>query len=233
MSCLLKRFLPFALTLSIGVALASIFNHFLSDGVTSDSLSNAVPQVEMEDCYQVPNNSIVRITQVYDGGYVGHSSSTIDDAHFKNFLAFIQAANDNYVPLDNPPNPLGLTIDDEELFFHHMDFNLPLIKSISYTEPKSIDGKCVAQSAKLLYLPQPSYWQGRNLNHEHACSNVILRLTLSASGEVTDIEPLPILNCSNKHTSEVIEAARRIRFMPALRDGQPVSERVSILYNYF
>ena len=58
---------------------------------------------------------------------------------------------------------------------------------------------------------------------------VLLRVILSSSGKVTDIEVLKGLPAGL--TGKAIKAARGIRFVPAVKDGRPVSTRVQLEYH--
>lgn len=59
---------------------------------------------------------------------------------------------------------------------------------------------------------------------------VILRATFNAEGRITDI--FVVRGLPEGLTEMAIEAAQRIRFRPAMRDGAPVSVRASLEYNF-
>ena len=59
---------------------------------------------------------------------------------------------------------------------------------------------------------------------------VRLRLTLSASGQVTGITPVSRL--PDGLTEMAIRAAIHIKFIPAIKDGHRVSQYVTIEYNF-
>ena len=59
---------------------------------------------------------------------------------------------------------------------------------------------------------------------------VVLSVIFAVDGKVTDIEvvrPLP-----DGLTEKAIEAAQKIRFIPAQKDGKPVSVRGNIEFNF-
>jgi TonB family protein len=59
---------------------------------------------------------------------------------------------------------------------------------------------------------------------------VMLALVLSASGQVEDIEVISGL--PEGLTQKAIEAARQIRFTPAIKDSRAVSQRTLVEYNF-
>ncbi len=59
---------------------------------------------------------------------------------------------------------------------------------------------------------------------------VILRVVLASSGKVTNI--VVIKSLPDGLTEQAIKAARKIKFKPAMKDGHPVSQYASIVYNF-
>jgi hypothetical protein len=57
-----------------------------------------------------------------------------------------------------------------------------------------------------------------------------LRAVFSSSGEVVQIQALRTLPFGL--TEKAIAAARRIQFVPAVKDGQPVSVSMQLEYNF-
>jgi TonB family protein len=86
----------------------------------------------------------------------------------------------------------------------------------------------VTRKAVIIAKPEPLYTEEAR-RHE-TTGEVRLRMLLSASGEVTRIEPLNAL--PDGLTESAVEAARRIAFLPALKDGQPVSQFVTVDYRF-
>jgi len=91
-----------------------------------------------------------------------------------------------------------------------------------FTQPQ------VEQRARILSKPEPPYTEEARKNL--ITGTVVLRVVFSNSGEVTNIraiQPLPM-----GLTEKAIAAARRIRFLPATRNGHPVSVYVQLEYSF-
>jgi TonB family protein len=86
----------------------------------------------------------------------------------------------------------------------------------------------VTRKAIILYKPSPGYTDEARLNH--ATGTVVLRAVLSASGQVKEIMPLE--RQPYGLTEAAIDAAQRIRFSPALKNGRPVSQYATIEYRF-
>lgn len=107
--------------------------------------------------------------------------------------------------------------------------------------------------AKITHTPQPAFseqieqehwekvWQGLN---ESICAfqcQVMVRATLNANGEVTNLSFVDLFNAGNlpmkwqtayvKCVESSLEAAKQIRFKPATKYGKPVSQNVAIIYD--
>lgn len=89
-------------------------------------------------------------------------------------------------------------------------------------------GKEVTQKARVLERPDPQYTaQAQNKGIEGIVS---LRAVFAANGQVTDVQVLKGLPYGL--TEEAIAAAKRIRFIPAMKDGHAVSMYVQIDYTF-
>jgi len=86
----------------------------------------------------------------------------------------------------------------------------------------------VTRRAQIIAKPEPLYTEEARRNQ--VTGTVRLRLILSASGQVTGITPLTKL--PDGLTERAIEAARKINFTPAEKDGRKVSQYVTIEYNF-
>ena len=86
----------------------------------------------------------------------------------------------------------------------------------------------VTQKARILSRPEPAYTE---VARKGQVSGVVrLRAVFKNTGEVTDIrvvEGLP-MGLSEK----AVEAARQIRFAPAMRGGKTVSQYINLEYNF-
>jgi TonB family protein len=86
----------------------------------------------------------------------------------------------------------------------------------------------VSKKARLLSKPQPVYTKTAA---EKLITGVVrLRAVLSSSGKVTEIRPLNSL--PEGLTDQAIAAAQQITFEPAIKDGKPVSQWVTLEYNF-
>ena len=95
----------------------------------------------------------------------------------------------------------------------------------------------VAKKAKLKSRPAPDY-PGEAVMHS-ASAVVRLRVILRASGAVTDVSIMKVALSKGAPTDladafirEAVEAARKIKFEPAVKDGKPVSQYVILEYAF-
>lgn len=81
---------------------------------------------------------------------------------------------------------------------------------------------------RILYKEKARYTEDARVKQVQGA--VVLRATFSADGRITDI--FVVRGLPEGLTEMAIEAAQRIRFRPAIRDGAPVSVRASLEYNF-
>jgi TonB family protein len=93
-------------------------------------------------------------------------------------------------------------------------------------EPKELPKR--AKKAKILKRPDPEYTTAARKNQIQGV--VVLRAALMSNGEVTNISVLKGL--SDGLSEAAMEAARKIKFRPAILDGQPVSIWIQIEYQF-
>jgi TonB family protein len=86
----------------------------------------------------------------------------------------------------------------------------------------------VNERARVLSKPEPQYTE--EARRSGITGTVILRVVFSRSGEVTNIRALQPLGAGL--TEKAIAAARQIRFVPARKNGQPVSMYMQLEYNF-
>jgi TonB family protein len=86
----------------------------------------------------------------------------------------------------------------------------------------------VDQRARLLQKPEPQYTEEARRNQ--VVGTVTLRAIFSSSGEVVQIHALNTLPFGL--TERAIAAARQIKFVPAMKNGHPVSVRMQLEYNF-
>jgi protein TonB len=76
--------------------------------------------------------------------------------------------------------------------------------------------------------PEPRYTE--EARKKSITGQVVLRAVFSSSGVVTNIHPVTYL--PNGLTEQSIEAAKQIRFIPAVKDGRFVSMWIELQYNF-
>ena len=86
----------------------------------------------------------------------------------------------------------------------------------------------VTSRPRVVSKPEPHYTEAARRNG--TTGTVVLRVVFSSSGEVTNIQALQTLG--DGLTEKAIAAARQIRFVPALRNGRPVSMYMQLQYNF-
>jgi TonB family protein len=93
---------------------------------------------------------------------------------------------------------------------------------------RTFRGAEVDQRARLLSKPEPHYTEDARKNQ--ISGTVMLRAIFSSSGEVVQIQALNTLPYGL--TERAIAAARQIKFVPAIKDGRPVSVYMQLEYNF-
>lgn len=88
--------------------------------------------------------------------------------------------------------------------------------------------KEVTRKATILDRPEPLYTEEARKNQ--ITGSVRVRMVLNANGSVTNIAAVSRL--PDGLTEKALEAARRIKFSPAEKDGRKVSQYVTIDYNF-
>ncbi len=90
-------------------------------------------------------------------------------------------------------------------------------------------GKHTDQKARLLVKPEPSYT--RDARKNKIAGTVILRVVFTSRGTVENIHVVREL--PDGLTERAIEAAKKIKFVPATKYGYPVSMWMQLEYNFF
>jgi hypothetical protein len=112
------------------------------------------------------------------------------------------------------------------------------VRVISYSNVGTSDGEPVTRDASITSLPSPRFWSREvEMGQSPTHCNAMLRVTLGSSGKVTDVTVLPGSEWSGTsnlgktpYLDDLMTAARGIRFEPAMRGGQPVSQQITVLY---
>jgi TonB family protein len=89
-------------------------------------------------------------------------------------------------------------------------------------------GKDVSQKARVLSKPEPTYTEEARKNQ--ITGTVVLRAVFTSSGQVSNIRAVSGLPYGL--TERAIAAARLIKFLPATKDGHPVSMYIQLEYNF-
>jgi len=90
-------------------------------------------------------------------------------------------------------------------------------------------GKEVTTKARLISKPEPLYTEEARRNR--ISGMLILRVIFSKTGEVTNIQVL--VGLPYGMTERAIDAARGIKFVPATKDGNPVSMWMQLEYIFY
>jgi TonB family protein len=98
--------------------------------------------------------------------------------------------------------------------------------SVDYS--RIFSGRDVDQKVQVLSKPDPVYTEEARRNQVDG--TVVLRAVFSASGEVTNIHAVSGL--SDGLTERAIGAAKQIKFVPARKDGHPVSMWMELQYHF-
>jgi TonB family protein len=86
----------------------------------------------------------------------------------------------------------------------------------------------VTTRARVLSKPEPQYTE--QARRDNVTGTVVLRAVFSRTGQVTNIQVIQKLG--DGLTERAIAAAKQIRFVPATRNGQPVSMYMQLEYNF-
>ncbi len=89
-------------------------------------------------------------------------------------------------------------------------------------------GKEVSTKARILSKPEPRYTEEARKNQ--VTGTIVLRAIFAGNGRVVGIRALSHL--PDGLTESAIRAARAIRFIPATKDGHPVSMWMQLEYNF-
>ena len=95
-------------------------------------------------------------------------------------------------------------------------------------QDKTYSPKDVTSKARIIWRPEPIYTETARKNE--VTGTVVIRAVFSSSGQVTNIRVVSGLG--DGLTENAVEAARSIRFFPAVKDGRIVSQYVQIEYNF-
>ena len=105
----------------------------------------------------------------------------------------------------------------------------PAIQVASSDETKQLfTGKEVDKKVRLGMKPEPSYTEEARRNQ--ITGTVVLKCVFAANGAVTNIRVMSGLPYGLKE--QAIDASRKIKFIPAIKDGKYVSMWMQLEYNF-
>lgn len=90
------------------------------------------------------------------------------------------------------------------------------------------NGRQVTTRARILFKPEPMYTE--EARQHRVTGTVVLRAVLSSTGRVVNLRE--VTGLPHGLTWQAITAARNIKFIPAIRDGQPVHMWIQLEYNF-
>ena len=96
------------------------------------------------------------------------------------------------------------------------------------TSANIFKGRDVDRKVRLQSKPEPAYTE--KARHNNVEGTVILKAVFSKTGRVENIQVIASL--PDGLTEQAIKAARKIRFIPAVKDGKSVSMWMQLEYNF-
>jgi len=96
------------------------------------------------------------------------------------------------------------------------------------SENEVFTGKQVTTKVRLIKKPEPSYTESARQNL--VTGTVVLKAVFAADGKVKYI--LVVASLPDGLTARAIDAARKIKFVPATKDGRTVSMYMQLEYNF-
>ena len=100
--------------------------------------------------------------------------------------------------------------------------------SNSVADQQSYTGKEVNKKVRLAMKPEPSYTESARQNR--VTGSVVIKCVLSSNGSVTNIRVVSGL--PDGLTEKAIAVAKKIKFLPAMKDGKHVSMWIQLEYNF-
>ena len=167
---------------------------------------------------------------------IAGKSCNFEDEHTIRTIKFF-ATNKNLYMFSAVASKLGNHATDASKFLSSISFSnksnanavvegpgeQPLSRTDSYARSSEVTVR-----ARVITKPEPSYTIQARQNQ--VTGTVVLRAILSVSGAVENITVVREL--PDGLTGKAIDAARRIRFIPAIKDGRFVSTWIQLEYNF-
>ena len=203
MTQMLKRALPFILTFVLGVIITAI----------------------------VGGISPIRHKRLFDNGRprCNWKSQTVEVWELQNPSDVLHMG----VPVRGSHSPI-LTSNEPALILRAMQNDARPGRPrfvVSYVAPETIDGRPYTSNVMLSNIRRPAFWDDERENKQTPACDTMVRVDLDASGTVTRAEPVPGYGDQCPHLTDILDAAKEISFSPAMRDGVPVTVRMSLMYS--
>ena len=168
--------------------------------------------------YQLKFGNVVGMLQVFSTKRHGYAIATIqareDPALSEYFFSSLQLMENGAPAVDQDANTSPPAQEAS---------NLP----VGITQQPST-GKDLTRKVVVVSKPEP--WFTEEARRANTAGSVVLRVVLSATGEVTNIHAVSGL--SQGLTEQAVEAAKSLRFIPAEKDGKFVSCWMELQYNF-
>ncbi|HYO64168.1 MAG TPA: TonB family protein [Pyrinomonadaceae bacterium] len=132
------------------------------------------------------------------------------------------ASQDDPQPPRPEDGPTSLCVDKKRAA--EADALMQAARAEQIFSSREVDTRAVIKSK-----PNPGYTEEARRNGTRGM--VRLRIVLSGTGRVTLVTVL--LHLPNGLTQKAIDAACDIKFTPAVKDGQPVAQRVVVEYHFW
>jgi TonB family protein len=169
--------------------------------------------------YRLKFGNVVGVLQVFSTSKHGYAVATVqareDVALSKYFLSSLQLTEDGSSPTAGANATSNIATSQAS--------NLP-----QAVGQDPLTGRNVTRKAVVVSKPEP--WYTNEARTANVTGAVVLRVVLSAGGEVTNIHAVSLL--PRGLTEQAIEAAKSLRFIPAEKDGKFVSCWVELQYNF-
>lgn len=194
------------------IAEASLRTHIASRGGTQQL---ELVLREAENTLRIdPNFSLALLTRSFAHYHLEQYSEAAE-----NLKSFLALASDNED---------AKSWQEHLLKLERQAYDSPPGTNAAAAQVTNFTGREVTQKARVLSKPEPSYTEaGRKAGVQ---GTVVLRAVFSSDGKVTNLYVTQALPFGL--TTSALQAARQIKFTPAMKDGQVVSMNIQLEYNF-
>jgi hypothetical protein len=219
MTQILNRALPFVLTFMFGIACTAIVRSVLPTNRKKFQMGGR-PRCQEKLRKDFPTRRFIPVTKE---GPIFNVIEMLDSATIVSSPVILSS--------DSLRHESALTLKEQALVTNakRSEFSPGISMIISYVSPDNIDGEPVTSDALISNIPRPRFWDDEQRRRAIDC-NAIVRVNLDSSGSIPGVEKVSGYADACPHIGDILDAARDISFRPAMRDGIPVSQRISILY---